>query len=148
MRHQFEGNCGRPKQIVHPTRYNCVECCTESVVEHIHPTHTTVMNRHLERNRHVFPHSTSVQNSMNCVDEFGGAFQTPPKQQGPTFGHGNQVAGAMDFNCEGQGHCGTNMNEKWGHHHHNHHPSHQHHHPHHHHHHKEMNNWKHHNHWC
>lgn len=94
MRHQGP-NCGCPKRIVHPTKCNCVQHCSESVVEHVHPSHTTVMNHHVVKNKHVFPHSTSVQNSGSCVDEYGGAFNYPPQQTAPGFGAGNQVAGAM-----------------------------------------------------
>ncbi|MEW9675717.1 CotD family spore coat protein [Lentibacillus sp. L22] len=119
MRH-FGNNCGcPPRRVVHPTKCNRIDCCTENVIEHIHPSHTTVVNHHLERHRHVFPHSTSHENTMNCVDEFGGAFQTPPQGQccgpggmGPGMGKGNNGYGG------------------------NHHPHH-----HHHHHHKGMHHW-------
>ncbi|GGB47293.1 spore coat protein [Virgibacillus dakarensis] len=135
MRHHHGPDCGCPKRIVHPTKHNCVENCTESVVEHIHPSHTTVMNHHLVRNRHVYPHSTSVQNTCNSVDEFGGAFNTPP-QVSPAYGpgsqvagamspgmnNGNQVAGMMDYGHAGKGCCGNNY--------------------------KEMHNWKKPNKWC
>ncbi|MGY0694412.1 CotD family spore coat protein [Virgibacillus sp. FSP13] len=94
MRHQHGPHCGCPKQIVHPVKHNCVHHCTESVVEHVHPSHTTVMNHHLVKNKHVFPHSTSIQNTEDCVDEYGGSFNYPP-QTSPGFGPGNQVAGAM-----------------------------------------------------
>lgn len=102
------GNCC-PKEIVHPVKQNVVNCCTEETVNHIHPSHTTVVNHHLIKNNHIFPHSTSVQNQVNSVDVYGGSFNTPPNQvggamQGPGSGMGmnNQVAGSM------QGH-GSNM---------------------------------------
>lgn len=96
MRHRHRPNCGCgcQKPVVHPTKYNCVQHCTESEVEHIHPSHTTVMNHHVVKNKHVFPHSTSVQNTTNSVDVYGGSFNTPP-QVSPGFGPGNQVGGAM-----------------------------------------------------
>ncbi|WP_188456335.1 spore coat protein [Virgibacillus oceani] len=99
MRHQHGRNCGCPRRIVHPVRQNVVDCCTEDVVEHVHPSHTTVRNHHLTRNRHVYPHSTSVQNTFNSVDEFGGAFNVPSPPQGVAGAMSpespNQVAGAM-----------------------------------------------------
>ncbi|MBP1970552.1 hypothetical protein J2Z83_002673 [Virgibacillus natechei] len=70
MRHRHGPHCGCPQTVVHPTKHNCVNKYSESVVKHVHPSHTTVMNHHLVKNQHVFPHSTSVQNTTNCVDEF------------------------------------------------------------------------------
>ncbi|WP_099157523.1 spore coat protein [Virgibacillus ndiopensis] len=115
MRHHHGPDCGCPRRIVHPVRQNVVDQCTEDVVEHIHPSHTTIRNHHVTRNRHVYPHSTSVQNSFNSVDEFGGAFNVPSPPQdvagatspenpnqvagamSPGQGYPNQVAGAMDL---------------------------------------------------
>lgn len=117
--HQHGQNCGCPKQIVHPTKHNCVNQYSESVVEHVHPSHTTVMNHHLVKNKHIYPHSTSVQNNSNSVNEFGGAYNMPPGNQvggamspggpgmgaGPGYGPGNgQVAGAMS-----PGNCGNQV---------------------------------------
>ncbi len=82
-------NCGCPtNQVVHPTQENVVHQCSEETVQHIHPSHTTVVNHHLIKNQHVYPHSTSVQNTVNSVDEFGGAFNVPAAP--------GQVAGAFD----------------------------------------------------
>ncbi|MGP4066080.1 CotD family spore coat protein [Oceanobacillus sp. M65] len=98
--HQCGCGCQRPKQVVHPTKYNCVNQYSESVVEHIHPSHTTVMNHHLVKNKHVFPHSTSVQNTSNSVNQYGGSLNVPSPNQvagamSPGMGPNNQVAGAM-----------------------------------------------------
>lgn len=97
MRHHHHGgHCGCNKQVVYPVKHNCVHCCTESEVEHIHPSHTTVMNHHLIKNKHVFPHSTSTVNTCNSVDVYGGSFNVPnPPMANAGFGPGNQVAGAM-----------------------------------------------------
>lgn len=77
-------NCGCPvKTIVHPVKENVVHCCTEETVKHVHPSHTTVVNHHLVKNEHVFPHSTSFENTFNEID-----IQGAP-------GSGNQVGGAM-----------------------------------------------------
>lgn len=121
MRHRRNCGCGcQQSPIIHPTKHNCVHHCTESVVEHIHPSHTTVMNHHVVKNKHVFPHSTSVKNTCSNVDEFGGSFNTPP-QMSPGFGPGNgnnnsnQVAGAMD---QGMGHGNNHHHNNWNNHNH------------------------------
>lgn len=104
MRHRHRPNCGCPKCVVHPTKHNVVHHCTEETIQHVHPSHTTIMNHHLIKNNHVFPHSTSVQNTVNSVDQFGGAFNVPsgPGMMGPGPGPG-QVAGAMDPGMMGPG---------------------------------------------
>ncbi|MUV38893.1 hypothetical protein JNUCC1_02765 [Lentibacillus sp. JNUCC-1] len=85
-RHQRHCHC-RPKQVVYPVKHDCVNCYSESEVEHIHPSHTTVMNHHLVKNKHVYPHSTSVQNTWNEQNVYGGSYEVP--------GQPNNVAGAM-----------------------------------------------------
>ncbi|MFD2630142.1 CotD family spore coat protein [Oceanobacillus kapialis] len=125
--------CQRPKQVVHPTKYNCVNQYSESVVEHIHPSHTTVMNHHLVKNKHFYPHSTSVQNTANSVNEYGGSFNVPAPGQvagamSPGMGPNGQVAGAMSPGMgpngqvagamsPGMGNCNKTagaMNPGWG----------------------------------
>lgn len=91
MRHQHGPRCGcgcqkGPKQIIHPVKENVVHNCTEETIEHIYPSHTTVMNHHVINNKHMYPHSTSVENTCNSVDKYGKPFNVP----------GNQVGGAMD----------------------------------------------------
>jgi len=112
MRHHHGPNCKCPKCIVYPVKENVVHKCTEETVEHIHPSHTTVMNHHLVKNKHFYPHSTSVQNTYNSVDEYGGSFNVPGNQVGgamsPGMGPGNQVGGAMQPGMPGGmhgGHC-------------------------------------------
>lgn len=80
-------NCGCPRTIVHPVRENVVHRCTEETVKHVHPSHTTVMNHHLIKNKHFFPHTTSTENTCKEVDVYGGS--RPPFGAGP----GGQVAG-------------------------------------------------------
>ncbi|WP_077621773.1 spore coat protein [Sediminibacillus massiliensis] len=91
--------CMKPaNQIVYPTKHNVVHNCYEENVQHVHPSHTTVMNHHLIKNNHVYPHSTSVQNTVDSVDLYGGSFNVPGNQVAgaatPPFGPGSQVAGA------------------------------------------------------
>ncbi|MFS0671772.1 spore coat protein [Ornithinibacillus sp. 179-J 7C1 HS] len=92
-------NCGCPKCVVHPTKHNVVHQCTEETIQHIHPSHTTVVNHHLIKNQHVFPHSTSFQNNVNSVDQYGGSFNVPAAPGmglGPAGPAPGQVAGAFD----------------------------------------------------
>jgi len=104
MRHRRRSRCGCPrpncgcqKPIVHPVKENVVHCCTEETVQHVHPSHTTVMNHHLVKNEHFFPHTTSTENTFQEVDVYGGP--RPPFGAGP----GNQVAGATSPGQQGQG---------------------------------------------
>lgn len=122
MRHRHGPHCGchACKTIVYPTKHNCVNKYSESTVNHVHPSHTTIMDHHLVKNNHFFPHSTSVQPTWNSVDQFGGAYEVPaqPGQvagassppggpgYGPGMGQGpGQVMGAMQPGM-GQGHHG------------------------------------------
>lgn len=100
MRKRHRKHCNCQKQIVYPVKENVVHCCTEETVKHVHPSHTTVMNHHLVKNEHVYPHSTSVQNTFNQVDVNGGG--RPPFGGGP----GNQVAGASNQNSPMTGQMG------------------------------------------
>ncbi|MDY0406407.1 CotD family spore coat protein [Virgibacillus sp. 179-BFC.A HS] len=74
-----------PRRIVYPVKQNCVHCCTESEIEHVHPEHTTFMNHHVIKNRHVFPKTASVQNTCSSVNMYGGPAQMP-MMQGPGNG--------------------------------------------------------------
>lgn len=121
MRRRHHGpHCGCPvcrEQIVYPTKHKKVDTFSESIVEHIHPTHTTVVNHHLIKNQHLYPQSTSYQNTVNSVDMHSPPFQVPsPGQVGgamsPGYGPG-QVGGAMSpgygpgqvGGAMGHGHC-------------------------------------------
>ncbi|MGN8647036.1 CotD family spore coat protein [Gracilibacillus sp. HCP3S3_G5_1] len=78
MRHRRPFGCGMPtKKIVYPTKYNEVHTCSESEVQHIHPSHTTCVNHHLVKNTHFFPHTTSYQNTVDQVNVYGGPMQSP-----------------------------------------------------------------------
>ncbi|MDL4840844.1 CotD family spore coat protein [Aquibacillus rhizosphaerae] len=74
----FGMNCGCPPEtLVYPTKYNQVDTCSENTVNHVHPSHTTVVNHHLTKNKHVYPHSTSYATDVNSVDVYGGSYQVP-----------------------------------------------------------------------
>src|SRR5690625_1812643 len=103
MRHSMKPcGCPRPncgcKEIVYPVKQNVVHTCSEETVKHIHPSHTTVVNHHLVKNEHIYPHSTSFENTFNEVNVFGGA----PQTMAP-FGPGGQVGGAMSPGMGQQG---------------------------------------------
>ncbi|WP_407268657.1 CotD family spore coat protein [Radiobacillus sp. PE A8.2] len=100
MRHHkpFGMNCGCPKpveKVVYPTKFNQVDKCFEYDVEHVHPSHTNVVNHHLVKNTHVFPHSTSVNNTWDSVNVYGGSFNvpTPPTPNVPPMGQMGPMAG-------------------------------------------------------
>lgn|SRR5690625_3638554 len=84
--------CQQPvKEIVYPVQNNVVHKCTEEVVKHIHPMHTTVVNHHLIKNEHLYPHTTSVENTFDEVDMFGNGMPGGGQVAGamtPGFGHG------------------------------------------------------------
>lgn len=126
QRNRKNCGCGRSKTIVHPTQQNVVHCCSEETIKQIHPSHTTVMNHHLVKNVHEFPHSTSTQNTFSEENVYGGSFNVPnqpsgvmgsmspgmnmgPGQQG-MMGPNNQVGGAMNQGQQqGMGqHCHPN----------------------------------------
>lgn len=63
--------CQRPRQIVYPVREDIQNRYTEERVQHIHPSHTKVINHHTIKNEHLYPHSTSCENRVNEVDVRG-----------------------------------------------------------------------------
>jgi len=78
------------------------------------------MNHHTVKNNHLFPHSTSVQNTSNSVNQFGSPFEVPAPNQvagaynpGPGYGMnqgpGGQVMGAMQPGYGNQGPGGQVM---------------------------------------
>ncbi|TXL64528.1 spore coat protein [Cerasibacillus terrae] len=119
--HHRPPRCG-PKQIVYPTKCNTVHHCTQSEVQHIHPSHTTVMNHHLVKNTHLYPHSTSYENTVNSVDVYGGSYQVPnnPGMVGGAMNPG-MVGGAMNpgtgngYGGKGGGakKCGHHWGNNW-----------------------------------
>lgn len=92
--------CHQPvKEIVYPTKEDVVHKCTEETVKHIHPSHTTIVNHHLVKNEHLYPHTTSVENTFDEVDVMGtmtgpGNFG-PGMPTGPGAGPNANVMGAQ-----------------------------------------------------
>ncbi|MEQ6377685.1 CotD family spore coat protein [Bacillaceae bacterium S4-13-56] len=56
-------HCHPTKKVVYPTKYCVNNNFTYEEVDHIHPTHTTVVNHHHVENKHFFPYSNSVVNT-------------------------------------------------------------------------------------
>lgn len=103
MKHHHGPQCGCPvctKKVVHPVKENVVNKYTEEVVKHVHPSHTTVCNHHLIKNKHYFPHSTSVANTCKSVDEYAGSCHDSCNQGG------GMSPGMEDGNHGGGGHHG------------------------------------------
>ncbi|GGC87614.1 hypothetical protein GCM10007216_17940 [Thalassobacillus devorans] len=83
----------RPRQqVVCPTRHCVQNNHFLNEVDVIHPTHTTVMNHHLTKNYHHFPHTQSVRDTFDSEDIF--MPQQGPEMTGP-MGMGPQVMGAQ-----------------------------------------------------
>lgn len=49
---------------IHPTCQNVKYNCCEYLVPEVHPSHTTIVNRHLYKHCHQFPQTTSVVNQV------------------------------------------------------------------------------------
>lgn len=59
--------CCRPNvmpPIIHPTKHCCANTYSETIVPHIHPQHTTIVNHEHFQHQHYFPQSTSVVNQV------------------------------------------------------------------------------------
>lgn len=82
MRHHKQMGCGTaPQTIVCPTKCNEVHTNSMNVTNYIHPSHTTYVNHHLQKNKHYYPHTTSYQNTFDQVNVYGG-----PRPPGPFSG--------------------------------------------------------------
>lgn len=74
------------KEVVYPVKENVVHCCSEETIKHIHPSHTTIVNHHLVKNEHYYPHTTSVENTYEEIDVQGsgmGNNDVAGMQEGP-----------------------------------------------------------------
>ncbi|WP_240407253.1 CotD family spore coat protein [Gracilibacillus halophilus] len=99
---------GRPRcqmpsnTVVCPTKSNVVHTCSESEVNYIHPSHTTVVNHHLVKNKHHYPHTTSYENTVNQVNMNAGPgnpMNQNPMNQNP-MGQNPMTQGNSPFgNC-------------------------------------------------
>ena len=85
------------EEIIYPVKNNVVHKCTEETVKHIHPSHTTVMNHHLVKNEHFYPHTTSVKNTYDAVDIYGNGGPMGPSQVA-----GSTAPGGWGFGGSGQ----------------------------------------------
>lgn len=67
--------------IVSPTREFVQTNVTNTVVPHVHPSHTTVVNRQIINNEHYFPHTQSVVNECFEQNRMCGKPFNPCKQR-------------------------------------------------------------------
>lgn len=72
--------CQQAKTIVCPTKQKCINTCSQSTVNYVHPTHTTVMDHHTVQNAHYYPQTTSWGQTVNQTNVYGG--QTWPQNSG------------------------------------------------------------------
>lgn len=54
--------------IMHPAMNNMVNTYSSTIVPHVHPQHTTVVNHHVTKHAHMYPQSTSFANTSSNVD--------------------------------------------------------------------------------
>lgn len=109
------GRCNCEKKIVYPTREEVKNRYTEETVNHIFPTHTTVVNNHTIRNVYSYPHSTSYETRVREVDVRGGA--GGPGVMGAFEGPGGNVRGAFQggrgCGCRGRCSCSGRRRGSW-----------------------------------
>ncbi|MRG88288.1 spore coat protein CotD [Salinibacillus xinjiangensis] len=53
------------QNVVYPTKHCVKNNYIPHEVNHIHPTHTTIQNHHMVKNKHFYPHTQSVVNTVN-----------------------------------------------------------------------------------
>lgn len=97
---------------VYPVKQNVVHCCTEETVQHVHPSHTTVKKHHIVKNEHVYPHTTSVENSVDYVNINKGTNNMPsnPGHHGHYHGMNKGMHHGMNH---GHKHNKCNKCNKW-----------------------------------
>ncbi|WP_245741932.1 spore coat protein [Anaerobacillus arseniciselenatis] len=70
---------------VHPTQHYVKHKCCEYIVPEVHPSHTTIVQDHMYKHYHNFPHTQSVVDRVGRQD-----FICPP---GPPVNPGMPVGG-------------------------------------------------------
>jgi spore coat protein D len=117
--------------VVHPAKYCETHTFSTTVVPHIHPTHTTLVNHQMIQNQHYFPQTNSAVNQVQQTNVPGygpgpgvpyGPGAVAPYGPGPggPYGPGPQVAGAMTGPMPGMvagaatGNMGPNANPMVG----------------------------------
>ena len=64
--------------IVHPTKCCVQHTFSTTVVPHIHPTHTTVVNHQMVQHKHFFPQTQSMANQVSNQQFNCGGGPRPP----------------------------------------------------------------------
>lgn len=112
-RHHTNNNCNRPKQIVYPVKENVVHCCSEETIKHVHPSHTTVVNHHLVKNKHVFPNTTSEEDTVQSVDVAGNSSNGPFSGNQGFGGKGSHHHHNHHNHHHKHGQCNCRNNRNW-----------------------------------
>ncbi|MCD8500575.1 MAG: spore coat protein [Bacillaceae bacterium] len=73
---------------IHPTCQNVQYNCCEYIVPEVHPSHTTIVNKHLYKHCHQFPHTTSVVNQVGSQHFVAPPTFAPPVVVAPFAGQG------------------------------------------------------------
>ncbi|WP_416826700.1 CotD family spore coat protein [Ectobacillus polymachus] len=89
--------------VVHPTKHCVTNTFSTTVVPHIHPTHSTLINHQMIQNQHYFPQTQSAYNTVQQTNVPGygpsplvaGAMTGPFAPVSPYGGPSPMVAGAM-----------------------------------------------------
>jgi spore coat protein D len=63
--------------VVHPTKCCVNHTCTNNVVPHVHPTHTTTVNHINFQHQHFFPQTQSAVNQVTHQHFVAGPRPTP-----------------------------------------------------------------------
>src|SRR5699024_9473405 len=101
-------HCGREKTIVHPTKKNVKNVYTEETINHVYPSHTTVVNNHLVRNVFSYTHSTSYETRVREIDERNNRVGGAGDRGNGDFSDPSNVRGVQDRggSCGSWGGCG------------------------------------------
>ena len=114
--------CNDTRDIVYPTRKEVKNTYSEETINHIHPSHTTVINHHTIRNVHFYPHTTSYEERVREIDVRGAedGWNNGRNDVGGVGEQGrpacNDVRGDYDKGC-GKGschsHCSCRRKRSW-----------------------------------
>jgi spore coat protein D len=91
MHHHHHHHCCKQNvmaPIVHPTKCCVKNTCSETVVPHIHPQHTTTVNHEFYKHQHYFPQTQSFENEVTHQH-----FNVYGQQPGPGYGFGGPGPG-------------------------------------------------------
>jgi spore coat protein D len=74
------------KPIVHQMKCCTNHMCNETIVPHVHPSHTTNVNHQMYKHYHYYPHTESMVNEVSNQHFNCGPGFPPGMPQGPGMG--------------------------------------------------------------